>query len=103
MICGSTRSICSRSRAAGARGALDRVDLVEGDDDRAPFALDEIGDPGVLLFERRLRIDENDHHLGEPDGVERIGDRQLLELFLDARATPHPGGIVDAHAAGRAR
>ena len=76
--------------------ALDQIDLVEADDDGATFALDEIGNPDVLLLERRLRIDEDDHHFGKTDGVERVGDREFLELLLDARAAAQSGGIVDA-------
>ena len=76
--------------------ALDQVPLVHADDDRAAFALDQIGDAQVLLLERRLRIHQQDHHLGEAHRIERVGDRELLELLLDARAPPQPGGVVDA-------
>ena len=77
--------------------ALDHIDLVEADDDGATFTLDEIGDPDVLLLERRLRIDEDDHDFGKTDGVEGVGDRELLELLLDTRTAAQAGGIVDAH------
>ena len=69
-----------------ARLALDQVNFIEGDDDRAAFALDKIGNPDVLFFKRRQGIDQDNHDFGKTDGIERIGDRQFLELLLDARA-----------------
>src|SRR6185312_10865045 len=33
--------------------------------------------------------------LGEAHGVERVGDRELLELLVDARFPPQPRGVVE--------
>ena len=72
--------------ADGARLALHQIPFVHGDNERAAFAHDEIRDPQVLFFEQRLRIRQQDHDLGEADRFQRIADRELLQLLLDARA-----------------
>ncbi len=80
----------------GAARVLDQIPFVHADDERAAFALDQIGDAQVLLLERRLRIHQHDHHFGEADRIERVGDRELFELLLDPRLAPHARGVVDA-------
>ena len=80
--------------AGRAAGVALQVPFVHADDQRAAFALDQIGDAQVLLLEGLRRIHQHDHHIGEADGVERIGDRELLDLLLDARLAPHAGGVV---------
>ena len=74
-----------------ARLPLDQVDFVEADNDRAAFALDKIGDRMSCSSNGVLRVDEDDDHFSEADGVERIGDRQFLELLLErANAGANP-------------
>ena len=67
-----------------------------------PSLLDEVGDLQVLLLERRRRVEHEDDDLGEADGAERIGDRELLELALDPRLAPQPGGVEQPERACRA-
>jgi hypothetical protein len=35
-----------------------------------------------------LRVHQQDDHFGETHGIERIGNRQLLELLLDSGTAP---------------
>ena len=88
------------AQLAGAAGgvAFLEVPFVDADDEGAAFALDEIGDAQILLLERGGRVHQQDHHLGEADRFERIGDRELFELAFDPGAPPHPGGVVDEEA-----
>ena len=79
-----------------ALAVLDQVPFVHADDERAALALDQVGDAQVLLLERRRRIHQHDHDFGKAHRVERIGDRKLFELLLDARAAAHAGGVVNA-------
>ena len=78
-----------------ARLALDQVPFVHADHQRAPFALDQIGDAKVLLLERPFRVHQQDHHFGKAYGVERVGDRELFELLLDPGAAAHARGVVN--------
>ena len=96
LTCGSQWSASSRSFLIGAGAALDQVPLAHADDQRAAFALDEIGDAKVLLLERLSRVHQQDHHLGEAHGVERVRNRELFEFLLDPGAAAQPGGVVDA-------
>ena len=52
----------------------------------------------ILFLERLFRIHQQHHHFGEANGIEGVGDGQLFELLLDAGATPHASGVVDAEA-----
>ena len=72
----------------GAGTRFDAVPLVHADDQRAPLALDEIGDAKVLFLEWRLRVHQQDDDFGETHRIERIGNRQLLELLLDSGTAP---------------
>ncbi len=75
--------------------AFDKIPFVHADDQRASFPLDKIGNAQVLLLERLLRVDQQDHHLREPNCIEPVGDREFLELLLDPRPPPQPGSIVN--------
>ena len=77
---------------------LDEVRLAQPDDQRAALALDQVGDAQILFLERPFRVHQQDHHFGEANGIERVGDRQLFELLLDPGAPPHARGVVDAEA-----
>ena len=85
--CGSSRA-ASWSRASAACAVVDEVPFVDGDDQGAAL----LGRPGRRSAgpaSRRARgVDHQHHHLGEADGAQRVGDRQLLELLL----RPWPGG-----------
>ena len=37
----------------------------------------------IQVIKRYLRIDEDDDHFGKTDRIERIGNRELLQLLLD--------------------
>ena len=76
-----------------------QVPFAHADHQRAALALDQIGDAQILLLERLLGIHQQHHHFGEADGVERVGDRELLELLLDLRAAAHARGVVEAEGA----
>ena len=80
----------------GAAGVLLQIPFVDRDDDRAAFLLDQIGDALILLLEGVLDIEQHDDDFGKAHGVERIGDRQLFELLLDAAAAANAGGVVNA-------
>ncbi len=41
-------------------------------------------------------VEQHHHDFGEAHRVERIGNRQLFQLLVDAPAAPNAGGIVDA-------
>ena len=73
-----------------------QVPFVDRDDHGAAFLLDQIGDALVLLLEGVVDVEQHHHDFGEADGVERVGDRQLFQLLLDARAAAHAGGVVQA-------
>ena len=60
----------------------DQIPFVDGDDERAPLLLDQIGDLQILLLERLLRIERQHHDLGKADRLQRIADRKLLGLAL---------------------
>ena len=77
-----------------AGAGLHQVPFVHSNDQRAPLALDQIGNAQVLLLERPLRIHQQDHHFGEAQRIERIGHRELLELRFDPRAPAQPGSVV---------
>ena len=77
---------------------FNEVGLAQPDDQRAPLALDQVGDAQILFLERPFRIHQQDHHLGEANGIERVGNGQLFELLLDPGPAPHPCGIVHAEA-----
>ena len=66
--------------------------FVEGKDDGAALARDEIGDGEVLFLERLGRIHHHDHAIGEADRGERALHRHFLQrlaraarLFAQAR------------------
>ena len=40
-----------------------------------------------------LRVHQNDHDFGEANGAQRVGDGELLEFLLDARAAAQAGGV----------
>ena len=42
------------------------------------------------------RVEQQDDHLGEAHGIERIRDRELLDLLLDPAATAQAGSVVHA-------
>ena len=73
-----------------------RSHLLTADHQRAAFLLDQIGDALVLLLEGVVDVEQHHHHFGKAHGVERVGDRQLLQLLLDARAAAQAGGVVKA-------
>ena len=82
--------------ADGAGGLFLQVPFVDRDDDGAAFLLDQIGDALVLLLEGVLDVEQHDHDLGKAHRVERVGDRKLFQLLVDARAAAKAGGVVDA-------
>ncbi len=76
--------------ADGARRLLLQVPFVHADDERAAFALDQIGDAQVLLLEGMPDIHQQHHDFGEAHGVERIGDGQLFQLLVDLARLRRP-------------
>ena len=74
------------AQLAGRACPPSEVPLVHAEHQRPALALHQVGDAQVLLLERPLGVHQHDHHLGEADRVERVGDRELLQLLLDARA-----------------
>jgi len=74
-----------------ARLAVDR------DHQRPPLLDHPAGDREILLLGHVGGVEHDDHHVGEPDGVERVGNRGSLELLLDAAAPAHAGGIDQPH------
>ena len=81
-------------RLEQARLVGHEVPFVEADDERPPLALHEVDDGQVLLLERDRGVEEHHHHLGEAHGAQAIGDRELLQLVVDAGAAAHAGGVV---------
>src|SRR6185312_8917227 len=65
---------------------LDQIPFVEGDDEAAPFPLDQIGECQVLLFEGDRGIEQQHDDLGILDRAQGIGHCKLFELLRDARA-----------------
>ena len=82
--------------ADGAGGLFLQVPFVDRDDDGAAFLLDQIGDALVLLLEGVRDVEQHHHDLGKAHRVERVGDRKLLQLLVDAPAAANAGGVVDA-------
>ena len=74
------------------------IPLGDADHQRAALALDQVGDAQILLLEQMLGIHQQHHHLGEADGVDRVGDRELFELLLDPRRPPQARGVVQTEA-----
>ena len=63
----------------------DEVPLVDREDEPAPFALHQIGDGEVLLFEGRFGVEQEHDHLGEADRAKRVAHRQQFGARGDAR------------------
>ena len=80
----------------GADFLLLQIPFADREDQRAAFLLDQIGDALVLFLERALDVDQHDDDFGKAHGVERVGDRELFQLLLDARAAAQAGGVVEA-------
>ncbi len=57
---------------------LDQVPLIDGDDERAAFLGDVLGDGQILMLERALGIDDDDDDLGEADSADGVARRKLL-------------------------
>ncbi len=55
------------------------------------------GDGEILLVGHVGGVEDHDHDVGQPDGVERVGHGGSLELGLDAAAPAHAGGVDQAH------
>ena len=97
------------SRSASLRHALDdagvvvgqEVGLVDGNHQRTAFLDHPAGDGKVLLLGHVGGIEHHHHDVGQPDGVERVGDRGRLQLGVDAAAAAHAGGVDQAHRRGR--
>ena len=70
-----------------------RVPFVDRDDQRPPFVDDMAGDGEILLVEDRLAVQHQDHHLRQPDGVQRVAGRQLLDPVGDLGAAAHARGV----------
>ena len=75
---------------ANTRLPLDQVHFVEADDDGAPFPLDEVGNPDVLLFERGLA------HRRARSPLRRSGWRSAYRQPKAFRASPRraSGAVV---------
>ena len=73
-----------------------QIPFVDRNDDGAAFLLDQVGDALVLLLEGVLDVEQHHRDLGEAHGVERVGDRQLFQLLIDARAAAQAGGVMQA-------
>ena len=82
-----------------ARLRFDQVPFVDRNNNGAPFPLDKVGNPDVLLLERGLRVNDHDDDFGETDRIERVGHRELFQLLLDARTAAQPGGVMYAEVA----
>jgi hypothetical protein len=63
---------------------LDQIPFVERDDHGAAFALDEVGQRQILLFEGDGGVEHQDDDLGVLDGAQAVADGELFELFGDA-------------------
>src|SRR5579862_528414 len=70
----------------------DQIPFVDGENNGAAFAYNEIGNGEVLLFEGLRRVDQDHHAFGEADGVQGARDRHLFQrlaryarLFAEAR------------------
>ncbi len=86
LTCGSAWSASSRSLRRCRRRPLAQVPFADADHQRAALALDQVGDPQVLLLERLAR-----HSISSTTtsakrmALMRVGDRELLELLLHLR------------------
>ena len=80
----------------------DEVPFVEADDEGAALLLDEVDDRQVLLLERDRGVEQHHHDLGEAHGAQGIGDRELLELVLDAGALAQARRVEQLDRRGRA-
>ena len=56
----------------------------------------------ILLLERDRRVEQHHHDLGEADRAQRVGDRELFELVLDAGAAAQARGVEQLELAARA-
>ena len=75
------------------------IGLVDRDHQRAALLDHPAGDGEILLLDHVGGIEHDHHDVGQPDGVERVGDRGGLELGVDAAAAAHAGGVDQAHLA----
>ena len=62
-------------------------------DERPAFTLDQIGQLQVLGVEGVVLVHDQNDHLGEGDGADGVGDRQLLQLLLHPGLATHAGGV----------
>ncbi len=69
------------------------IPFVERNDKRTALLLHEIGYLQILLLERRLGIDDQNHHFGKADGAQGIGDRELFKPVVDPGFLAQSGGV----------
>ena len=71
----------------------DQVPFVEADHDGPALALGQVDKRQVLLLERDGRVEQHHDHFCKADSAQRISNRELLQLLLDARTLAHAGGV----------
>jgi hypothetical protein len=74
--------IASSRNCDGAGAALHQIPFVHADDERG-FALDQVGNAQILLFERVFGIDQHDHDLGKRI-ASSASATESFSSFLDA-------------------
>ena len=72
---------------------LDRVPLVDEDDDAGPLVQDEAGDVGVLRRDPLHAVNDEQGDVGPPDGPQGPQDAVLLHSTRDAAPPPDTGGV----------
>ena len=72
---------------------LHQIPFVDGQHDRPPLALDQVGDAQILFLEPVLRVHHHHDDFGKTHRAQRIRHRQLFQLLVDPGAPPQSGGI----------
>jgi hypothetical protein len=84
----------SRSSAQGlALVVVDRVPLVDGHHHRAAAFQDVAGDVGVLLADALGGVDQQQHHVGVGNGLQRLDHRELLDRLEHLALAAQAGGV----------
>jgi hypothetical protein len=76
---------------------LGHVPFVHRDHQRAAFFQHHAGDLEILMLQPARGVQQQHDHLGEIDGVARIGHRHLFQLLGNLRLLAHPRRVDQAH------
>ena len=96
-------SRCSIERCSVSFGVrVDRVPLVDRDDDGAAALEDVAGDVRVLVGDALGRVEQQEDDVGLGDRLQRLDDRELLDRLEHLAAPAQPGGVDQVEVAAAA-